>query len=65
MRIVDIKLSLKLATNQRKKDKVDIPDMENSPEFVLNINKDLRKWCRENYHLFDQGNEIEDEPSIG
>ncbi len=53
------------ACNYSKKYKVDMPEMENSHECNLNICKDLRKWCHENYHLFVQGNGIEDEPSIG
>ena len=64
MGIVDTEHSLKLATTQ-KKYKVDFPDMENSNEFILNMRKDLRKWCHENYHLFVPGNGIEDEPSVG
>ncbi len=64
MGIVDTKHSLKLATTP-KKYKVDFPDMENSNEFVLNMRKDLRKWCHENYHLFVQGNGIEDKLYIG
>ncbi len=39
--------------------------MDWSCESILNIWKDLRKWCHENFHLFVQGNGIEDEPSIG
>ena len=38
------------ACNYSKKYKVDCPDMEHSNEFVLNMHKDLRKWCHENYH---------------
>ncbi len=39
--------------------------MKSTKEFILNMHKDSRKWCRENYHLFVLGNGIEDEPSVG
>ncbi len=39
--------------------------MENLKEFIINMCKDLREWCHENYHLFAPGNGIEDEPSVG
>ncbi len=38
--------------------------MENSHEFILDMCKNVRKWCHENYHLFVQGSGIKDEPSI-
>ncbi len=53
------------ACNYTTKYKVDFPDMQNSNEFILNMRKDLRKWCHENYRLFVAGNGVEDEPSIG
>ncbi len=34
-------------------------------EFILNMGKDLRKWCHETYHQFLLVNGIEDEPSVG
>ncbi len=55
--------SLKIANTQ--KNKANIPYMENSHEFILNMCKDLRKWSHKNYHLFVKGNKIEDELSIG
>ncbi len=65
MGIVDIKLLSKLATTQ-KIYKVDIPDMENSHEFILNMGKDLRKWCHENYHFisFESFTKMKDEVYI-
>ncbi len=63
MRIVDTKHSSMLATTQKYRG--DFPDMENSHQFILNMCKDLRKWCHESYQLFVQGNRIEDKPSIG
>ena len=48
-----------------KKYEVDFPYMKNLNGFILNMRKDLREWCHENYHLFVQGNGIEDEPSVG
>ncbi len=39
--------------------------MKNPNKFILNMCKDLREWCCENYHLFVLGNGIEYEPSVG
>ncbi len=63
MGIVDTKHSLKHATT--KKYKVDFPDKENWKEFILNMRKNLREWCPENYHISVLGNGIEDEPFVG
>ncbi len=63
MGIVDTKYSLNLATTQKIQSR--FPDMEQSSKFIFNMQKDLRKWCNENYHLLMEGNGIEDEPLIG
>ncbi len=54
MGIVDSKHSSKLATSK----KVNFPDMEQSHEFILNMQNDLREWCHEKYRLFVQGMEL-------
>ncbi len=47
-----------------QKNVVNLPCMEQPHEFMINMQKDLRKWCNENYHIFKHGNGIENEPSI-
>ncbi len=47
------------------KNKVDFPVMDLSCESILDMKKDLRKWCNENYHLFVYGDGIEDQLMIG
>ncbi len=54
--IVVTKISLKLCLF--KKYNVDFPDMENSHEFILNLPKDLRKWCHENFAYLYRGMEL-------
>ncbi len=53
------------ACNYSKKYKVDFHDMNNLKEFIINMRKDLREWCHENYHLFVPGNLIKDKPFVG
>ncbi len=46
------------AFNQlKRKYKVNLPDIEQSHEFLLNKWKDSREWGNENYYLFLQGKE--------
>ncbi len=44
-----------------QKYKVNLPGIDPSCKFILNMWKDLRKWCCENILLFVQRNEIQDE----
>ncbi len=49
----------------KRKDKVNLHDVDSSKEIILNRQKDMKKGCHKNDHLFVQGNWIEYEPSIG
>ncbi len=42
---------------------VDLPQMRSTKLFLLNMQKDLKQWCHENYHLFIEGNGKQDKIS--
>ncbi len=51
---------IKADNYSKRKHKFDLPDMEQSHEFIVNMWKDSRKWYHGSYNIFFQGNGIED-----
>ena len=49
----------------RKTFDVDLPKMRSTKQFLLDMRKDLKQGCHNNYHLFIEGNRKQDKPSIG
>ncbi len=43
---------------------VNLPQMRSNKQALLNMWKDLKKWCHKNHHLFIEGNQNQDKMSI-
>ncbi len=54
-----------LCNQTRRTFGVNIPQMRSTKQFLLNVQKDLKKWCHENHHLFIEDNGKQDNLSIG